>query len=373
MGNYLWQLAFRFAESGWKTAYTNGPLSLWDRQKDVWHDADFFSRFIVDRGVIIDRPGKSLPRWQSSPKWDEFVLRCHANRLSQHLVTEGQPLISLIVDPSFRKLASFMRPEITIYYAGDLLSHQPGWTKERELEQEALIDEADLVIAASEGVSHFMPKPRRGEIRILESAVDANPIIAAADAPCPPELEAISQPRIGYIGQLNAKVDFRAIAYTAARHPDWNWVIIGPDNVHSSSDFITNEILEAWNRCKTLPNVHILGYIPPDEVPSYINNMDVNTICYDLTVGEWTRTAYPFKLHECLAVGKPVVSANMPALQKHANVIAVADTPEQWDDALAHAINHGGVGDAASRRKTALQNTWDMRLATLQSWIVELL
>jgi hypothetical protein len=101
--------------------------------------------------------------------------------------------------------------------------------------------------------------------------------------------------------------------------------------------------------------------------------MNVNTICYRLDAGAWTRAAYPFKIHECLAVGRPVVCAAMPEVQaRHGNVMDFATTPDEWEAAIARAIGSGGIGTPALRRAVAAQNTSDQRADQLESWLREL-
>lgn len=66
----------------------------------------------------------------------------------------------------------------------------------------------------------------------------------------------------------------------------------------------------------------------------YLAHMDVNTLPYRLALGTWIRTAYPFKVHECLASAKPVVAAAVVELGRHRDVMALCDTPDQRVDCL---------------------------------------
>jgi hypothetical protein len=129
----------------------------------------------------------------------------------------------------------------------------------------------------------------------------------------------------------------------------------------------------AWETCRRLPNVHFLGPKPFRQVSTYLEHMDVNTIAYRLDAGAWTRAAYPFKIHECLAVGRPVVCAAMPEVQRrHADVIDFASTPAEWDAAIARALAAGGVGTPAQRQAVAAQNSSDQRADELEDWLRKL-
>jgi len=55
------------------------------------------------------------------------------------------------------------------------------------------------------------------------------------------------------------------------------------------------------------------------------------------------------------------VSAAMPEVMRHRDVIDFADTPEEWIVAIERALTGGGVGTREERRAVALANTWESR------------
>ena len=135
------------------------------------------------------------------------------------------------------------------------------------------------------------------------------------------------------------------------------------------------EDLDSYNAflsCRELKNVHFLGVKPYEQIADYAARMDVLAMIYRMEAGEWVRTAYPLKLHECLATGKPVVCAPLPLVRIHADVVDIADTVEDWVKALGRAISGAGVGTPELRRHVASENTWEKRAAELDQWLREM-
>ena len=72
-----------------------------------------------------------------------------------------------------------------------------------------------------------------------------------------------------------------------------------------------------------LPNVHFLGRKPYDEVARYMAAMDVLIMPWNHS--EWIKACNPIKLKEYLAVGRPVVTTDFPALDGWRDLVRVAD------------------------------------------------
>src|SRR5690606_9879082 len=108
----------------------------------------------------------------------------------------------------------------------------------------------------------------------------------------PDELKSIDSPIIGYIGALTSlRLDLELIEYIARKSPDWNIVLVGPQD----EDFRNSKL-------HYLDNVFFLGSKEPAQLPTYINAFDVcmnPQALNDLTIGN-----YPRKIDEYLAMGK---------------------------------------------------------------------
>jgi hypothetical protein len=373
-GSTVQSLLPRLAARGWPVLHSAGALSIWQRGSADWSQAGLSGRFESIGGVQVERAGKIYLRWPKAPAWDALVVGRHAGALRSRIARRGEPAIVIAYHPRFYPYVRALRQKFStpfVFHSIDNYLAQPGATAELKAMLERCVAEADLLIANNPSSAARLPEPGRRKARLLPSGVDLPVALAGLGQPCPPDLAAIPHPRIGYVGRLNPKIDFAAIAASATRHPDWHWVLIG-DVIMDPTNTFYADVADAWETCRRLANVHFLGAKPFRAVSTYLDHMDVNTICYRLDAGAWTVAAYPFKIHECLAVGRPVVCAAMPEVQRrHADVIDFAATPDEWEAAIARALGSGGVGAPAQRQAVAAQNSSDHRAHQLEAWLGE--
>jgi hypothetical protein len=376
MGSTVQLLLPRLAARGWKVVHSAGALSLWQRGRPEWSQAGLLGRFDTIGGVQVERAGKIYPRWERAPAWDSLVVRRHAAWLRSRVAAPDEPAVVIAYHPRFYPYVESLRarfPTRFVFHSIDNYLDQPGATDELKAMLGRCVAESDLLIANNPTGAARLPEPGPAKARLLPSGVDLQVARAGLGRPCPADLAAVPRPRIGYVGRLNPKIDFVAIAATAARHPDWHWVLIGEAIMNPANSFYP-AVADAWETCRRLPNVHFLGPKDFAAVPTYLEHMDVNTVCYRLDAGAWTVAAYPFKIHECLAVGRPVVCAAMPEVRRrHADVIDFAESPDEWDTAIARALDTGGVGTPAQRQDVAAHNTSDQRADQFETWLRELL
>jgi glycosyltransferase involved in cell wall biosynthesis len=122
-----------------------------------------------------------------------------------------------------------------------------------------------------------------------------------------------------------------------------------------------------------MPNVYLSGPKPHEELPYFIRRFDVGIVPY-LSNG-YTSTVIPTKINEYLAMGKPVVSTDLPEVgslnSKHGVIITCPNRPEEFIASIESALRYeGGEEEAARRRSVASANDWGAR-AERMSQIVE--
>jgi glycosyltransferase involved in cell wall biosynthesis len=154
------------------------------------------------------------------------------------------------------------------------------------------------------------------------------------------------------------------LAELALRRPQWQFVLVGDPSPQPDARAEIDKAL-----CRSRSNIHFLGGKPIDHVPSYVAKMDVNMMCYRLADQDWIRAIYPLKLHEYLAAGLPVVSADVPSVRPFASTVRIATGVDEWEQALNDALIGGGQGTTAQRQAVAADNSWDQRVATLGQWL----
>lgn len=348
--------------------YTTGLLSAWQRGTATWRSATWAGCFERRDAVDVDHPSKALLRLPSLRRVDKAMLRFGAARWKRQLQRHGRrPLVAHVFHPMFYECAEALSPDHLVFHAYDLYEEQPGWTAALASWQSKLLRESHLIVASSPSIALALQKAAERPVHTVLNGVDFDRFaiqLQAADEPA--DLSEIPHPRIGYIGNINRKVDLGLVASLAVRRPSWQFVLVGGLGVMDAQN---DRALES---CRGVPNIHFLGHKTHHELPSYVGAMDVNLMCYRTSDARWTSVSYPLKLHEYLASGKPVVSVALPDLRRHADVLAFAHTVDEWQAAIDDAIEGRGPGSPQMRRAVASANSWDKRVDQMAKLLSEL-
>ncbi len=120
-----------------------------------------------------------------------------------------------------------------------------------------------------------------------------------------------------------------------------------------------------------LPNVTLVGQVPHDQIAGHIERFDVGIVPYRL--GEQTDTVFPTKLHEYLAMGKPVVSSALPEVcdfnARHGVVQTPRNDPGEFLAAIDSELTRPGNEKPAARRAVAESYAWDPQLERISELI----
>ncbi len=359
---------------GWPVIYTAGALNPWERGSARWKAAGLFDAFDERDAINVCRPGRLGVRWRRTALLRGAGQWRHARRLvNAARARGGQAPIAFLCHPRFRPYLRHLRPARLVYYVYDAPDPAHGWSDDVFADHAALAAAADLLIVVAEGMTAGLPPAVAEKAQVLPHGVDLSRFVDALDATEPADLAAIPHPRIGYCGRLNYKVDFSIIDAVAERRPAWHWVLTGSVGEGGSGRFKRESALDAlWQRCTARANVHYLGEKSRAEVAGYIAHVDVNVMCYRTDEEGWWRAGYPLKLHEYLAVAKPIVSTGLETVVPFADVLALAEGPDDWVQALERAIGGEGVGTPEQRRARAVEGTWDKRVERLEGWLASM-
>lgn len=365
-------IAKGLSDLGWPTIYTSGPLSTWDRGTDLWAAAGLMGSVSDSRGLVIDRPGRLEAFRPGSEMWTRWSNARHAARLRRAIekrVGRADDTIAFVFHPKFWPSVRALRPRRIVYFVYDALSLSPGWDDQQAEWERQLVDRADLIAGYSANMFDYMPDRAAKIGKEMPTGVDFDHFDAAESQPCPPDLAAIPSPRVGYAGNINQKLDLVSMVDVARRSPDLNFVFIGTAGPGNSGIFEGHEAeTRAWAELTSMPNVFSLGPKQYSEMPAYMGNMDVNIMCYRLE-GGWWQAGYPLKMHEYLAVGKPIVSTGLTTILPFSDVIDIVAGVDEWGLAFKRALNEGGVGTVEERRRVAKENSWEARLGNLDAWM----
>jgi glycosyltransferase involved in cell wall biosynthesis len=291
------------------------------------------------------------------------------------LAIDHWPLLWLYRPTRWRWAAANFPHSLLVYHITDdyaAFSHLSAAQRVALLAEERdLLAAANLTIVTAPRLLEIKaPFARR--IELVPNGVDAEAFqraMAAARLPAISDLQLATrnlQPaiRIGYSGHVSARLDLALLHSIALARPQWQLVVAG-----SEWDAGCAHELAAL---KVLPNVHFLGLLPVEDVPQFIASCDVCLIPY--RVNDETRAISSLKLYEYLAAGKPVVSARVPAAEEHAALVRMADeTVDSWVEQIEAALaERDDPAQVAARQATAAQNTWDERVARIESLLADL-
>ncbi len=227
--------------------------------------------------------------------------------------------------------------------------------------ERSLLRRADLVFVVSERL-YRSKAPHNPNTFLVPNGVDFEAFSAALGSPEPPDISGIPRPRIGYVGVLNEKIDLELLRLVAEARPRWHLVIVGPVMVRRGREKV--------DTLASLPNVHVLGHRPAQEVPRYMLALDVGLMPYRLNL--WTENISPLKLYEYLAAGLPIVSTAIPAVADFANEVVVSDV-SGFVGAIESARALRSPEDTERRREIARRHTWEDRVEELSRRIEEVL
>ena len=191
----------------------------------------------------------------------------------------------------------------------------------------------------------------------VDHGVDFERFSAAGDdpSPDPEDLTALPRPRAGFVGAIDAHTfDPELFLEVARRLPDVQFLLVGPCSLP-----------ERW--CN-LPNVHLLGQRPYEEVARYMASCDVLLMPWNQS--DWIRACNPIKLKEYLAVGRPVVTTPFEELQRYEGYVTVARNGEEFAEAVRDALT--GTPEPRALRERVRNQSWGAKAGKVLSSLEEL-
>lgn len=356
-------LMTRLARRGHRILYvdpvpSHATKGLGGTARALFPPATGFGLREVERGlwVYTDPYCKPLGEWLNGRR-GHAVMRGLVRRL--HLLSP----VALVLTPYKRWLKEGVRPAARVYYAVDEwtafggLEHQREWIRR---EEEALLREADVALAVSPRLFERF-RQVQPNTRLLENAADVEHFSPARLSVATPHplLASLSHPIVGFVGQVDERIDQDLLLHLARARPGWQIVLAG-----RVKDGVDVSALAA------APNIRLLGYVPYADLPRVVREFDACIVPYRLT--ELTRSCSPLKTYEYLATGKPVVATPLDGLGVCRDVVSLAATPDDFLHALDAALADPNAG-RQRRLDVAAANTWDDRADALEQHLDEAL
>lgn len=292
------------------------------------------------------------------PLWSNSVVRwlnicamlAQLGLLMRLLRFRGYVLWAGIPTPAL--LLPYLRPKRIIYYYQDLYTayfEDQHFSPIMRYDAE-LLNAADALICASIGL---LEKKRAAGKPVFyiphgipESFLDSG---SPAANEVPAALVSIPHPLIGYWGSIDVAFDRELIARCAREHPDWSFVLVGG-------------VISDLHCLQDLPNVHLTGFIPLEEIPRYGRQFDVCLLSF--MQSEWILHCCPVKYREYLALGKPVVSVPILEVEKaFPGMARIATTAEEFCRGIEEELRTDSVEKQSMRKALVRERTWSRTAA----------
>jgi glycosyltransferase involved in cell wall biosynthesis len=162
----------------------------------------------------------------------------------------------------------------------------------------------------------------------------------------------LNGPKLGYVGNLEAKIDIQLLDFLASQRRDWHVVLIG--STHARPEVLTLD---------RHPNVHFLGVIPYPEVRGWIAEFDVALIPHLDT--PQTRAMNPLKLYVYAALGVPIVAKSISNISDLEECVSIADTNEAFVTLVDEALKRRRQRGVLAQTDSLEANCWTSRIREL--------
>lgn len=315
-----------------------GKNVLEEKSSNLWI---FNPRVIIESINFL--PGGSLYKYLNKRNNKKLAreIRWACNRL-------GFKNPIFIVDNDFFNglyLKEFLNPQLFVYYIRDFLLSQKYFVRHGRKAEPLIMQKADLVAANSNYLAGYAAGFNNNTADIGQGC-DVEDFLEPPHE-IPGDIAGIKYPVIGYCGSLSAaRLDLELILYIAVQEPDWNIVLVGPEDDRFKSSELHQQ-----------RNIHFLGPKQVGQLPDYIHNFNVcinPQLRNQMTIGN-----YPRKVDEYLAAGKPVVATKTEAMEIFGGQVYLCENKEEYILKIREALDEP-LKDARkeTRKELARSHTW---------------
>jgi glycosyltransferase involved in cell wall biosynthesis len=242
------------------------------------------------------------------------------------------------------EVISGLRPRLVLYDCSDDYGFFPRAPRDIAATERELLRRADLVSCTS---THLLAKvrPSRPDAFLSGPAVDYEQFAVLQDTGSDKGVHTVC-----FFGHISReRTDFSALR--AITEAGFGVRVVG------TLGRIDEGFLET-------PGLDYRGEVPHAELPVALAGVDAFVLPYK--VNGLTRGISPAKTYECLATGKPVVAAPLPALEELAGHLYLAEEPEDYVEVLRTLEGLETEEKRRARIALARQNSWEARFGEIE-------
>ncbi len=255
-----------------------------------------------------------------------------------------------------------LKPSLSVYHCVDAMIKPYSLRHGPYLEPRA-IRNVDFVVSTSKALQEEKSKYNNNSYFIPNAANFTHSSKALdRETEIPRVLSSLKNPIIGYIGNVERRIDYDLMKQVLEKNPEWTLALIGPIDRNYFPDWF-----------EKMKNVVVLGPQPYQQLPGFLKGFDVAMIPFK--VDHVSRTIFPLKLFEYLGAGKPVVTTpfNPDAIEMLEHVVSIAGTAAEFEKAIEKALADNSKIKIQERLAVARENTWQARgesfSALLEEWL----
>lgn len=268
-------------------------------------------------------------------------------------------------DPQTEPLIKYFKSDWKIIY--DCVDYFGGAVKDSKLKEYVLRKEKELVLRsdivfANSIVLRNHLKKIRPDINLVPQGFRADSFMSAKKL-IAPQIKNPTRPLIGFVGAVNARIDYMLLYELATMHPDWDFAIWGP--VLQMNEF-TSADWKYYKKLKGLKNV-IHGKSEKEIIPQIVSQFDVGMIPYNPN-NEFNKFCYPMKVFEFFYLGKPVVSTEIEELKRFPDLVKIGKNPSEWSRIISNFLSEPWSKKNINKSKRlSLSNSWDNKVGIISN------
>jgi len=352
---FLWQrhhaLATLFARTGYPTVFveTTGLANPSPRVPTLHRVAARLRRAgsgepSGEEGLTVYAPLALPPTYKVFRRMNRGFF---VPRVVRDLVDISDPAPVVVAYPPTRTTVDLirgLRPRAVLYDCSDDYELFPGAPADTVATERELLLMADLVSCTSRRLLEKV-RPSRPDAFLSGPAVDYERFAVLQEDNRGGEIRTVC-----FFGRVSReRIDFPALR--AVAEAGFEVRLIG------ELGNVERDFLE-------MPGINFRGEVPHAKLPAALAGVDAFVLPYE--VNDLTRGISPAKTYECLATGKPVVSAPLPAMEELAGHVYLANEPGEYVEVLRSLGGLQTEEKARARIELARKNSWEVRFGEIE-------
>lgn len=287
---------------------------------------------------------------------NKFIIKINLNQLINKFKLNNHIFWTSLPSAIIRDLIIDLKPEFAIYDCADDFSGFKGAPQDLSKTEQKIAEFVNIVFVTTKKLyddkitynSNTYYIPNGADLKLFNPENKSNIV--------PPDIKNINPPIIGFIGSIDFWVDLELLNYVAKERPDWSMVIIGP----VFTDNLRNILKQG--------NIYYLGPKEYTSLPNYIKWFAVCLLPFKQI--KYMEYADPIIMYNYLAMGKPVVSTDFPAVRQiKEGIIKISSHKEEFLKFIAESLYLKDKELSQQRRQIALNNSWISRIDIMSNII----